>query len=264
MKSRPTRASIRADAPGAPMEGSDAGSADDLVQAYLESSVRLHRRQAAQAFKDAQHYKAKDPERAMAVVGTALISAARAFWWAEDSPLEERQHQLMHQIGRWKRKNLGCSLSHDGTRYTQKCPVAIAHKKIGFSIGFTAIRFCSICREDLSSDACSHFRDRTYWVRGGAHSGDPCRLCNKNSCPHRSDTLYRARVVSVIDENSKINIQEVSIVRKPAQPEARLVEIPVDLQKLAKRLGPDFLPGVRIPCNQCIEPCSGFSEIEDY
>ncbi|MFH8716686.1 hypothetical protein [Streptomyces zaomyceticus] len=260
MTDKPSRSAIRVDDPNAPIEGSDAGPAAELVRERMELVVRRYRRQAKQAHSDAQR-SVKDVNRALEFIDESLMSAARAFWWAEGSLLEEKQHQLMHQIGRWKRRNLGCSLAYDGANYTQRCPVAIAHKKMGFSIGFTATRFCSICREDLSSDRCSHFRDRVYWVTGGVNERGPCRVCCGDSCGHRSDTLYRAQVISVVDESSEMKLHEVSIVRKPAQPEARLSEIPIDIDDLANVLGPHFLPGITVSCDKCLDSCAGFTEL---
>ncbi|MCF3171344.1 hypothetical protein IPZ64_31320 [Streptomyces violaceoruber] len=247
------------DAPDAPEEGSDAGPAADLQQAHLEAEIRAHRRRAKQAFRDAQRLVAKDKVRASAAIKAALLSAARAFWWAEDSEMEEQQHRLMHEIGKWKHKALGCALSFSEGNYSQRCPVAIAHKRMGISIGFTATRFCSICREDVSSDRCLHFRDRSYWVRGGADATGPCRVCSEKECKHRHDTLYRARVVYVVDERSGMQGHEVSIVRKPAYPDSRFVEMPIEIDDLAGAFGPNFLPGVRVSCDQCLS-CPGFVE----
>ncbi len=257
----PTRNAFRMNEVGAPAEGSDAGPAKDLTDAYVASRVRSYRRQAQRSFEDAQRLVAKDSTAAEAKVQEALDASARAFWWAEDSSLEDRQHQLLHKIGRWKRRSLGCSIFFNGKTYAQRCPVAIAHKKMGFSMGFTATRICSICRSDLASDECPHFRDRSYWVRGGADADGPCRVCTQDVCKHRADTLYRVSVVGIISAQSNMVLHEISIVRKPAQPEARLTEIPIDTGELARHLGVNFLPGVSVSCDQCVGKCPGFTEV---
>ncbi|MER6925456.1 hypothetical protein [Streptomyces spiralis] len=254
------RDEFRMGAAGAPAEGSDAGPAKDLIDAYMTSRVLSYRRQAKRSFEDAQRLAGKDAGAAEEKAREALDASAKAFWWAEDSPLEERQHQLMHKIGKWKRKQLGCSIFFDGKGYAHRCPVVIAHKKMGFSVGFTATRICSICRKDLASDECPHFRDRSYWIRGGADAYGPCRVCEQDPCKHRADTLYRARVVAIVSAHSNMSLHEVSIVRKPAQPEARLAEVPIDIDELASHLGPNFLPGVRLNCDQCLGKCPGFTE----
>ncbi|MEV7720631.1 hypothetical protein [Streptomyces sp. NPDC088184] len=255
------RNSFRRDEIGAPNEGDDAGPSRGLIEAARIDRVRWYHMQAKNSFRDAQRYAPKSAGAAEEKVVQALDFAARAFWWAEDSPLEERQHKLMHKIGRWKRKNLSCRIPFSGNTYKQRCPVVIAHKKMGLSIGFTAIRFCSICRQDLSSDACFHFRDRSYWTPGGADSGGPCRVCGGDSCDHREDTLYRAVVVGVISEAANMVLHEVSIVRKPAQPEARFAEIPIGSDELAESLGPGFLAGVQVNCDKCLGGCWGFTEL---
>lgn len=255
--------SFRKDEVGAPHEGDDAGPSKELIEAARTERVRSCRLQAKNSYRDAQRLASKDAAAAEEKAVQALQFAAKAFWWAEDSPLEEGQHQLMHKIGRWKRKNVGCSLSFANNAYKQRCPVAIAHKKIGLSIGFTAIRFCSICRQDLSSDACLHFRDRSYWVSGGADPEGPCRVCAGDVCSHREDTLYRAAVVGVVSEASNMVLNEISFVRKPAQPEARLTELPIDADELAEYLGPEFLSGVRVDCGKCLGECWGFAEVPE-
>ena len=256
------RKGIRADSRDAPEEGSDAGPSADLAEDYRESCIRSYQRKANQSFEDAKRLAQRDKSAAEQKISEALSAAAKSFWWAEDSPREERQHELLHKLGRWKRKQLGCQIAYDERTYSQQCPVAIAHKKMGLSVGFTGIRICSICRHDLSSDECPHLRDRSYWVRGGSDEKGPCRVCERTECGHRSDTLYRASVVAVVTENSNANLREVSLVRKPAQPEARLTSIPIDMRELADHFGSNFLPGVPLSCDQCLGDCIGFTEFD--
>lgn len=84
---------------------------------------------------------------------------------AEDSELEEDQHTLMHEIGLWTRQRFGCSIHFDGKRYEQRCQIDIAHRRFGFSVGYTATAICSICGDDVSG--CPHLPDKEYWIRGG-------------------------------------------------------------------------------------------------
>lgn len=185
----------------------------------------------------------------------ALDQITRAFWWAEGTSQEDEQHDLMHKMGRWTRRNFGCSLDFDGSSYSHRCPVAIAHKRIGNSIGFIAQRVCSLCGEDLSE--CPHRRGRAYWVRGGPWAGGPCRVCLREDCRHRVDRLYRAAVVSIIKE---ARIREVSIVRRPAQPEARLTALPVSMEDLRAAFGRHFEPGMRVSCDKCLGECEGIDD----
>jgi hypothetical protein len=134
--------------------------------------------------------------------------------------------------------------------------VQIAHTRIGNSIGFTAQRICSLCGEDLSE--CPHLRGRTYWVRGGSWAGGDRRVCLQSSCRHKPDRLYRASVVSII-RNVDV-LREVSFVRRPAQPEARLTQIPVPLEDLKAALGPGFTPGMPVHCDRCLNDCDGIED----
>lgn len=132
----------------------------------------------------------------------------------------------------------------------------IAHKRIGNSIGFTAQRICSLCGDDLSE--CPHLRGHAYWVRGGPWENGPCRVCLSDmSCRHRADRLYRAGVVSIIKE---AQLHEVSIVRRPAQPEARMTAIPISNDDLREAFGPRFKVGMPLSCDRCLGECWGIDD----
>jgi hypothetical protein len=251
-----SRDGVPVDAPGAPAEGSDAGSAADLYSAYKAKQVATFRREANQHLASAKQLIATSRAKADGEARAALYSASRAFWWAEESPLEEAQHTLLHRIGRWTRRNLGCQLHFDGTSYSHTCPVVVAHKRIGFSMAFEAKRFCSLCDGDLSE--CPHMRDRSYWVRGPSAPGETCRVCGDEGCRHRADRLYRAPVVSMVKEVEKI--REISLVRRPAMPEARLTAVPISTQDLADFLGPEFKVGMPVSCDQCLSECPGIED----
>ena len=186
----------------------------------------------------------------------AIDAAVRGFWWAEDTDAEEPLHQLMHDIGRWTRRSFGCHLAYDGTRYSQTCPIDIAHKRLGMSVAFVARRICSVCGDDLSE--CPHIRGRAYWVRGGARDGLDCPVCQEGACDHRADRLYRAPVISLVREVD--HIREVSVVGRPAQPQARLTALPIETEVLRRRLGPAFREGMEVSCDLCLGECWGFDE----
>ena len=86
----------------------------------------------------------------------ALTLFARSLDWAEDTDEEETAHQLMDEAGSWVRRTYGCQLSRSGTQYRQRCPVALAHNRIGMSVGGTAVRACarSVARISLSASIC--------------------------------------------------------------------------------------------------------------
>lgn len=194
MAKRPRRATKRGnegssgtlnDSASGPREGEDAGSDADIHDEYLHKQVHQYRSGAKQKINLAKKLIGSQREQSEAYARESLVDATNAFWWADEGPLEESQHQLMHQLGRWTRRNFGCSLEVSGGVYRTTCPVRIAHKRIGFSIGGSTQMKCSICGEDLST--CPHIRGRSYWVRGGSWGESNCRVCFKAVCNHLDD-----------------------------------------------------------------------------
>ena len=251
-------AGISIDAPDAPAEGEDAGPDDDLRRARTYAQVSEARAAANLHFTTAKRLAGHSGKEAESEARQAIRAIVRAFWRAEDTDLEDDQHELMHEIGRWTREHFGCHLHVDGQSYEQRCPIAIAHKRMGFSPGFTSKRICSICGDDLSE--CPHIRGRTYWVRGGPAPTGSCPVCMNQQCRHRPNRLYRVAVVSIITD---VQAREVSIVDRPAQPEARLLALPVSTERLARTLGPRFQPGMQVSCDKCLEACPGIEEVFD-
>jgi hypothetical protein len=249
---------IPVSSPDAPIEDTDAGDSSDLGKAYVTSMIRRYRAQANRHFAGAMRLVGHDRPGAEHEARQAIDSAVRAFWWAESSEIEEAQHELMHRIGRWTRKNFGCHLGFDEEGYYRKCPLDIAHTRVGMSIGFTANRICSLCGNDLSE--CPHLPGRAYWVRGGAEATGKCRVCREASCRHRPDRMYRAEVISIVESGK---LREISFVPRPANPEARLTRIPVPTKDLAEVLGPSFIRGIAVSCDKCLGPCPGFSDFGD-
>ncbi len=57
-------------------------------------------------------------------------------------------------------------------------------------------------------------------------------------------------------------LREVSLVRRPAFPEARLNELPaVPAADFVKKFGPQFRPGMPVFCDLCLGQCPGFDEL---
>ncbi len=261
--SRRTRSSlahggIPINSPDAPEENSDAGSSADLHKRYIESQVRSYRGRANRNFARAQRLIGHRRQASEREARQAIESVVNAFWWAEDTEMEDGQHALMHKIGRWTRRSFGCHLLVNDEGYHRTCPIDIAHIRAGFSIGFVADRICSLCGDDLSE--CSHLPGRSYWVRGGPQVISRCRVCGMESCNHRADRLYRAPVISIVKEGE---LREVSLVPRPANPEARITRIAVTREDLREALGSSFWPGMRVTCDKCLGECPGFSSMED-
>lgn len=227
---------------------------DESLSWTLERGQSL-RREARQLFRQGVLLKGVDEVEAELCLRRALSVAASAFNWLEDTEYEDQAHADLHCYGTYTREHFkgNCELGWTGQSYEERCPVSVAHKRIGFSIGFTAQRFCSVCGEDLST--CEHVPGRFYDVPGGFGETGVCRVCLRPDCvDHVAEKLYRARAASKIRNMSMV---EVSLVAKPKHPDARLLAVPVDSERLQEFLGPDFKMGMRVSCDQCLGSCAG-------
>jgi hypothetical protein len=245
--------------PDAPAEMSDAGTDADLTAAYILQRIREFGRPAKRTFVRAQRLVQRDRNTAERLARGAIAMAARSYWWSEDTEWEARQHALVHKIGKWTRKSFGCHLAFTGTEYRQNCPASLMHNRFGVSAGMVGDAVCSLCGQDLS--ICPHIRGRSYWVAGGPSSvSEICRVCNDAGCKHRADRLYRAGVVA---SYRNMEFRELSIVRRPATPEARFSDTPVSTSELAEKFGDRFRLGAPISCDLCLGPCPGFVELPE-
>jgi hypothetical protein len=138
----------------------------------------------------------------------------------------------MHNAGRWVRRTFGCELHQASGRYEQRCPVDLAHRRVGFSIEYVAksIR-CSIC--DSRIEDCDHIVRRDY-------DGRRCH-----------------RIIDEIDE-----ILGVALVSRPAQPDARILSISIDTEELRAALPDAWQPGMPVSCDKCLHPCPGVQEVD--
>jgi len=55
----------------------------------------------------------------------------------------------------------------------------------------------------------------------------------------------------------EMDVHEVSLVNKPAQPEARITQISISASELQAELGDGFVPGMEVSCDKCLRPCGG-------
>jgi hypothetical protein len=252
------REGVPIDSPGAPAEGSEAGDAGDVGHQRMVGNVMGHRAAAVRHFRAAQRLADQNPTAAEQEARGAIVEIVRAFWWAEDSELEEDQHRPMHEIGLWTRRRFGCSIHFDGKRYEQRCQIDIAHRRFGFSVGYTATAICSICGEDVSE--CPHLPDKEYWVRGGVGASGHCPVCMaKADCQHRPNRLYTVTLTKIITD---MDVREISFVSRPAGVTTRLLGIPVDNADLIEAFGPDFEVGMPVSCDKCLNGRWGFNEFD--
>ena len=246
---------------GRPASFASAGSDVDLHDAYLRSQMERRRDAAQSLLIGARRFSSSSNvatrRHAERDARQALGLLARSLDWAEDTPDEEVAHRLLDEAGEWVRRTFGCHLSREGNTYKQTCPVALAHNRIGMSVGGVARRTCSLCGGDVSE--CEHLPGTAYLVPGGAADLGWCRVCLKESCDHSPDQEYRVSVVSIIREMA---IDEVSIVSKPAHPEARFSAIGIPIADLVEALGDAFEPGVDVSCDRCLLPCDGLTRHE--
>jgi hypothetical protein len=238
-----------------------AGPDHDLRLDYTNDQIKK-RRQAADeklaAAKATISVDSRDRNMAEREARDALQLYARSLDWAEDTPLEDDAHQAMDAAGKWVRTTFGCRLNREGTTYKETCPVSLAHNRIGFSIGGSATRICSLCGEDLSE--CEHLPGTAYMVPGGPSTLGWCRVCGEEDCQdHAPDQRYRVAVTSMIQD---VEVDEISLVSKPAVPEARIFQRSIPTADLQAALGDGFAPGMEVSCDKCLNPCGGLTKHE--
>jgi hypothetical protein len=233
------------------------GTDEDLRDAYRREQIEGPRSTAIKLMESAKAALSKGGDASVSPQAerdarAALGLFAQSLNWAEDTADEEVAHQLMDEAGSWVRRSFGCQLARFGNEYRQTCPVALAHNRMGMSIGGVAIRLCSICGEDLSE--CEHMPGTAYLVPGGRASFGWCRVCLEESCDHDPSKEYR---VSVIGYITQMDLHEISLVDKPASPDARPLQVSVPVSDLREALGDEFVPGVEVSCDRCLQPCEG-------
>jgi hypothetical protein len=236
---------------------STSGTDEDLRESHRREQIEGPRSTARKLIESAQSSLSEGndilvSQQAERDARAALSLFAQSLNWAEDSDEEENAHHLMDGAGAWVRRTFGCQLARSGNEYRQICPVALAHNRIGMSAGGVAVRLCSICGEDLSE--CEHMPGTAYLVPGGKASFGWCRVCLEESCDHDPSARYRVSVIGFIRE---MEIHEVSLVDKPAHPDARVLEMSIPVSELREALGDEFSPGDEVSCNRCVLPCPG-------
>ena len=158
----------------------------------------------------------------------ALVTLRSAMNWLEDTEQFEAAHDALDKTGSLARMAFphGCVLSYRDGSYFMECPVALAHNRVGMSIGFVARAVeCSICGRD--PDECPHITGRIY-------DGQRC-----------------------VRKITDLDLLDISLVARPEQPNARIMSMSVDMNDLRDSLGEEFVPGVPVTCDRCLSPCDG-------
>jgi hypothetical protein len=241
------------------MANDEPSTADEWIKRHQIERIEDLRKQARRLYGKSVMLQNTGDKEGEVTARNMLATAASAFWNSEDTELEPVTHDEMDQYGRWVRECYGCWLAYEAGSYYQRCPIAIAHKRVGMSIGFTArSRICSICGEDFVE--CPHSSSQLYEVKGGVGPSGYCPVCGKPECEaHSPEQTYRVPPMRIVTEIATLH--EISLVRKPAQPDARLTSIPVDISSLRQALGASFSPGDRVSCDRCLNECRGIEEI---
>lgn len=199
----------------------------------------------------------RDSAACESIVADALKQFRSALDWAEDTDREEEMHRQLDEAGLWKRRTLGCTIKFVDGKYIEDCPVSLGHRRVGLSVGGTAISVCSICARDFSE--CEHDPAASYLVPGGQAYRNYCRVCAETECAkHKSNLQYSATPVSIV---TKMQVNEVSIVARPAFKDARITESEIGIESLRMALGPQFTPGVSVSCDKCLSSCGGLVEV---
>ena len=165
-----------------------------------------------------------------AVLGGALETLRSATNWLEDTEEFEVAHQALDHFGRVRRRVFPdeCALAYRDGSYHQRCPVALAHNRMGVSIGAIIEESeCSVCGLEPDDDACSHISGRFY-------DGQECGVIVR-----------------------KFSMDHVALVEKPDFPDARLTSWPLDLGEMCEELGHAFTPGMQVTCDRCLSDCPG-------
>jgi hypothetical protein len=188
----------------------------------------------------------------------ALAGFASAMNWLEGSANFESAHIELHEVGRFCRNEFpaGCDLTTDGDDFAQTCPASLAHKRMGFSMGFTGNAICSICDSDVTE--CPHRPGYSYEVSAVKHADGRCNICGSEVCAdHLAGQIYEAETRVSITEIYEID--HVALVSQPVQPDARLTSISITRKELESRLGHPIVEGQSVRCNQCLDECQGFA-----
>jgi hypothetical protein len=189
----------------------------------------------------------------------ALTSAVRAFNLLEDMPEADDAHRLIHEIGMYVSRHFGCKINLRDGLWRWECPVTIAHLRLGQSVGFTAPRICSICRQNIMSDQCSHLPSQIYEVQVVDASRCPC---GTNDChSHMEGDILTVYPKSLVQEADSLD--EVSWVPRPRDPLARIEAISYTPEHMAIMMRSEIPSSVRtIECFHCRQACTGLWDCE--
>jgi hypothetical protein len=204
---------------------------DDGDWIVAEGRARRRRAQGQLAEVELLLLRGHDAE-AEAAARSSLAGLASSLNWLEDTDEFDEAHRLLDLAGEYVRRTFGCSLHWTGSGYEQRCPVAIAHKRIGVSPEIVLDGWdCTICGSD--AETCEHIAGRVY-------DGEPCARSARGP----------------------MRVLGVAWVTRPDQPDARLTALPVSTEALRSAMPPEWQPGAPVSCDRCLLPCEGVEEFD--
>jgi hypothetical protein len=69
--------------------------------------------------------------------------------------------------------------------------------------------------------------------------------------------IYSAEARVIVTE---ADLREISIVARPAQPDARPTQVEITRREVEAAFGP-LPPGALVNCDKCLSPCAGFDHL---
>jgi hypothetical protein len=156
-------------------------------------------------------------------------------------------------------RHFACKIKLRDGLWHWECPVTIAHLRLGQSVGFTASGICSICRQNILSDECSHLPDRIYTVKVLDTSRCPCGADDCHS--HVEGDILEVEPISLVKEADSFD--ETSWVARPRDPLARIEAISYTPERMAILMRSEIPSTVRaIECFHCRQACTGLWDFE--
>ena len=207
----------------------------------------------------AYSFEAEVPMPGEELARAALSHASDAFNYLEDDPLAENAHSWLHRTGELVGGLYECRIELDRDAWMHSCAVTIGHIRFGASPGFTSIRYCTICDEDISE--CDHVPGELYTKIAVVDAEGLCSICGSHECPeHMPGLPYQVPAGVRLELTS---FDEASLVARPRDPLARFEAIEVSEDALLEHLGSRPRSTDRVRCTRCIGSCSGFTNLSE-
>ncbi len=185
----------------------------------------------------------------------SLARAVDAYNFLEDTELSDLVHQHAHHVAALVGGLFGCHIEYSDETYWDVCRLTLMHNRLGMSVGFTANRLCSVCKQDI--DSCPHLLDTQYDVTVRRDPDGVCNVCGRLSCTHTDGDTVSAFPRPMM---SQMQLHEVSLVSRPRDPLARFTKIEFSQEVLQQGLG-EFPTGEDLCCYRCLNSCSGFNHL---